>query len=329
MFWNRCLSGIPSFKANYPNWEPDEKGKEFLSVLADFRLRKEENDLAMGQMFSSVRLSQPPNQLRPWGAPMPVPVPGTSLYTRSVNSTVRDRFGHTIPFVRPSSMNGSSYPDSLQNDPVAVNSEQIYWLDKFYTASQSPQDLESGLLLDIRHTGEPGGAPVTDGYSNSRYGGMDDSGLPSTRGDEIERLHRVGMNMQASTRGGINFGNQVQSASDSRWWNRREPGSTGTPGESSFEPPMFPPSGAHIAESDIYESEEDFHERDWSSQRHGTRGTFGSSQISELDDGSPNLEFPFGDVYQRPRDSLEPGAKALGAAAAAGGPVGSESSSPD
>lgn len=316
-----------SFKTNYPNWEPDGNGKQFMSVLADFRLRKEENDLAKGQLFSSVRLPQPPNQLRPWGATMPVPVPRNSLYTRSVNSTVRDRFGHNIPFARPSSMNGS-HPD-LQNDPVAESSEQMYWLDKFYTASQSPQNLDPGLVLDIRHTGE-GGATVSDGYG-SRYGGMDDSSLPSTRGDEIERLDRVGMNLQASTRGAGILGNQGfgQGAGESRWWARRGPGSiTGaTPGESSFEPPMFA-RGGHIAESqdDFYESEEDLHERDWSSQRHTGRGTFGGSQISELDDGSPNLEFPFGDVYQRPRRESEPAALDA-AVAAAGGPVASESSS--
>jgi hypothetical protein len=104
MFLNHFLSGIYSFKTNYPNWEPDGNGKQFMSVLADFRLRNEEYDLSMGQLFSSVRLPQPPNQLRPWGAPMP----GNSLYTRSFNSTVRDRFGPNIPFARPSPANGAS-----------------------------------------------------------------------------------------------------------------------------------------------------------------------------------------------------------------------------
>ena len=274
-----------------------------MSVLADFRLRNEESDLAMGQMFSSVRLPQPPNQLRPWGAPMP----GNSLYTRSVNSTVRDRFGHNIPFARPSSVNGAS--SDVQRS-LTENSDQIYWLDKFYTASQSPQNLEAGLLPDGRHS--EGGGSVTDGFG-SRYGGIDES--LRSRGDDIERLNRVGMNLQASSRGILGNQGFGQGAGESRWWARKGPGSTGAPGESSFEPPIF--ARGHIAESqdDFYESEED-HERDWSSQRN-TRGTFGSSQISE--DESPPLEFPFGDVYRTPRE--EP------ALNCGDGPVASESSS--
>lgn len=274
-----------------------------MSVLADFRLRNEENELAMGQMFSSVRLPNPPNQLRPWGAP----IPGNSLYTRSVNSTVRDRFGHNIPFARPTSMNGS-YSD-LQR-PVTENSEQMYWLDKFYTASQSPQNLESGLMLDARHNNEGGGTDM-DGFG-SRYGGMEDSSLPG-RGDDVERLDRVGMTMQASTRGILGNQGFGPAAGESRWWARGGPGSTCAPGESSFEPPMFARGNIAESQDDFYESEED-HERDWSSQRQA-RGAFGSSQISE-DDG-PNLEFPFGDMYQRPREER--------ASDAAAGPVAAES----
>ncbi|KAG0627007.1 hypothetical protein M758_2G167400 [Ceratodon purpureus] len=292
-----------SFKTNYPNWEPDGNGKQFMSVLADFRLRNEENELAMGQLFSSVRLPQPPNQLRPWGAPMP----GNSLYTRSFNSTVRDRFATNIPFARPSSVNGAS--SDLQRS-ITENSDQIFWLDKFYTASQSPRNLEAGLSPDGRLS--EGGGTVIDGFG-SRYGGIDES-LPKV-GDDIERLNRVGMNLQASTRGIAGNQGFGQGAGESRWWARKGPGSTGAPGESSFEPPTF--ARGHIAESqdDFYESEED-HEREWSSQRH-TRGTFGSSQISE--DESPTLEFPFGDVYQRPRE--EP------ALNSGGGPVAPDSSS--
>jgi len=287
-----------SFKFNYPNWEPDGDGKHLMSVLADFRVRNEEGDHAVGQSSSSVCKS--PNQLRPSGAPVSAAGTGASLYTRSVNLSVQDRVGLNIPFVRPSLMDGSY--SRLRCDRVAESSEQMYWLDKFYTTSQSRQNLESGGLL---HTGEDG-VSITDRYG-SRYGGMDASGLPSIRGDEFERLNRVGMHLQTSTRGGI-FGNQGSgqvAAGESRWWARRGSSSC-TPGESSFQPPTFV-RGVHIAESrdDFYDSEEDLHERDWSSQRHIKR-TFGSSQISELDDGSLDLELPFGDVYQRPRECQPP-----------------------
>ncbi|XP_024386902.1 autophagy-related protein 9 [Physcomitrium patens] len=283
-----------SFKTNYPNWEPDGNGKQLMSVLADFRLRNEENELAMGQLFSSVRLPQPPNQLRPWGSPMP----GNSLYTRSVNSTVRDRFANNIPFARPPANQASS--DLLRNydNPLAESSEQIYWLDKFYTASQSPQNLESGLLLDDRHSESR--ETVADGFG-SGCGGMDTS--LQSRADHTERFNRVGMNSTRGILGNQGFG---QVAGESRWWARKGPGSSGALGESSFEPPTFARGRIAGSQDDLYESEED-HERDWSSQRH-TMGTFGSSQISE--DESPPLEFPFGDVYQKPWN--EPASNAKG-----------------
>lgn len=296
--WVRFLFGVFSFKFNYPNWEPDGDGNHLMSVLADFRLRNEESDHAVGQSSSSVCKS--PNQLRPSGAPVSSPRTGASLNTHSVNLSVQDRVGLNVPFVRPTLMDRSY--SMLRCDRVAESSVQMYWLDKFYTTSQSRQNLESGgLLLDIRHTGEDG-VSMTDRYG-SRYGGIDASGLPSIRGDEIERLNRVGMHLQTSTRGGIfeNQGSGQVAAGESRWWARRGTSSC-TPGESSFQPPTFV-RGVHIVESrdDFYDSEEDFHERDWSSQRHIKR-TFGSSQISELDDGSLDLELPFGDVYQRPRE---------------------------
>jgi len=75
-----------SFKTNYPNWKPVGNGKQLMSVLANFRQKTEENDLAMGQLFSSVRL---PNQLGP-------PMPGTSHYTCSVTSSARDGVGHIV-----------------------------------------------------------------------------------------------------------------------------------------------------------------------------------------------------------------------------------------
>lgn len=284
-----------SFKSNYPNWEPDGNGKQFMSVLTDFRLRKEENDLAMGHLFSSVRLPNPPNQLRPHGAPR-----SDSPYIRSVNSSVRDRFGNRIPFNRAYSMSnagadgiaGTSQARDNYDCPFAENTDQLYWLDKFYTASQSPQSAESGLSMDERH--RDGRGLVTDG--NIGRNGVTEGGVLSRGGDGDYLSSEVGINMQASSRGIL--GTQVfeQAAGESRWWARRGPGSTAMP-ESSFEPPMF---RGHMVESqdDFYESEED-HERDWVTQRH-TRGGFASSHISE--DENPNLEFPFGDVYERPQE---------------------------
>ncbi|CAM6017248.1 unnamed protein product [Sphagnum balticum] len=297
-----------SFKSNYPNWEPDGKGKQFMSVLDDFRVRNEGSEGPMAPLFSSVRLPQSGNQLRPQTAARS----SNSPYTRSMNSSVRDRFGHHIPFTHPHSTNDSCLdsvvgPSQQYGVPLTENNDQLYWLDKFYTASQSPQSPESGLLIDERQRDQRG--LLLD--QTSREGGDNGENEGAlNRDSNAERLSSQ-LAVNASSRGIIGNQGFAQAAGESRWWARQGPGSTGMP-ESSFEPPMF--GRGHMAESqdEFYESEED--NGDWLTQQN-SRGAFSSSHISE--DENRTLELPFGDVYEKPRD-------VPGMVLEIGGPVGLE-----
>jgi hypothetical protein len=148
---------MASFKGNYPNWEPDGKGKQFMSVLADFRDQNEGSEGSMAALFSSLCLSQSGNQLRPQAAARS----SNSPYIRSMNTSVRARSGHHIPFTHPHSTNDGCL-DSLVGSsqqyrvPFTENNDQLYWLEKIYTACQSPQSPESGLLIDERQRDQRG-----------------------------------------------------------------------------------------------------------------------------------------------------------------------------
>lgn len=293
-----------SFKTNYPNWEPDGNGKQFMSVLADFRHKNCDNDPAMAHLFSSVHVQLPPNQLRPWGEP----TSGHGPYIRSEPSSVRDRFGNLVPFTFPYSTNemipdleaGRSQGKDFYESPVLDTANQLYWLDKFYTASQSAQSADSELSTDERLRGL-----VMDG--GSRRGGVNIDRIVVTRGADTQRLSsQVGVNMQASTNEILGNQGYMNAAGDSRWWvpkARTGAGSTDLPA-SSFEPPMF--GGGYMGESQEspYESEEDPDRSFGLAPR--IRGAFASSQISE--DENASLEFPFGDVYQRPHEDFALGA---------------------
>jgi hypothetical protein len=299
---------MASFKGNYPNWEPDGKGKQFMSVLADFREQNEGSEGPMAPLFSSLCLSQSGNQLRPQAAARS----SNSPYIHSMNTSVRARFGHHIPFTHPHSTNDScldSFVGSSQKYwvPFTENNDQLYWLDKFYTASQSPQSPESGLLIDERQRDQRG--LLLHGISR---GGVDNGeNLGALNRDGNTELLSSQLAVNASSRGIIGNWGFAQAAGESRWWAHRGPGSTGMP-ESSFEPPMF--GRGHMAESqdEFYESEED--NGDWLTQQN-SRGAFSSSHISE--DENPRLELPFGDVYEKARD-------VSGMVLEIGGPVGLE-----
>jgi hypothetical protein len=279
-----------------------------MSVLDDFRVRNEGSEGPMAPLFSSVPLPQSGNQLRPQAAARS----SNSPYTRSMNSSVRDRFGHHIPFTHPHSTN-DSYLDSLVGPsqqygvPLTENNDQLYWLDKFYTASQSPQSAESGLLIDERQRDQRG--LLLDRCSREGVDNGENEGALN-RDSNAERLSSQ-LAVNASSRGIIGNQGFAQAAGESRWWARQGPGSTGMP-ESSFEPPMF--GRGHMAESqdEFYESEED--NGDWLTQQN-SRGAFSSSHISE--DENPRLELPFGDVYEKARD-------VSGMVLEIGGPVGLE-----
>ena len=47
IFWCLFFLWNFSFKTNYPNWEPDVNGKQLMSQLSAFRLRNDENVLAI------------------------------------------------------------------------------------------------------------------------------------------------------------------------------------------------------------------------------------------------------------------------------------------
>ncbi len=174
-----------------------------------------------------------------------------------MNTSVRARSGHYIPFTHPHCTNDGCL-DSLVGSsqqywvPSTENNDQLYWLDKFYTASQSPQSPESGLLIDERQRDQRG--LLLHGIS--RGGGDNGENLGALNRDGNTEQLSSQLVVNASSRGIIGNQGFAQAAGESRWWAHQGPGSTGMP-ESSFEPPMF--GQGHMAESqdEFYESEED------------------------------------------------------------------------
>jgi hypothetical protein len=254
-------------------------------VLADFRTGKEDmalHTLALGN--SSLQKSRS------------IPRMAESSYQYGINSSIKDRSGHRIPLSRSHPADEIQAAASLKDSqgvPPIQPSDQMYWLDRFYTASQTAeQSAASCMSTDDRDKEEVEqdrlGGQVG---SSSRLSEIRGSEL---RGSELERsLSRGGIIQQVAGQGG-----------ESRWWARKGPQSTLMP-ESSFEPPMFGGVGMIESRDDFYESEED-HERDWITRRH-SNGAYASGHISE--DESSQLVLPFGDVYEGPRDNSVEGVR--------------------
>ncbi|OAE25942.1 hypothetical protein AXG93_1712s1200 [Marchantia polymorpha subsp. ruderalis] len=258
-----------SFKSNYPNWEPDGNGKHLLSVLADFRSRKEDLglfNLAHANSTLDARMRS-------------IPRMGDSLYQRAADFSSRDRFGQRMPSSRPSPLD--DVQDSAQfrenyGGPSIQQTDQMYWLDRYYTASQTAEpSVTSHASVDQR----------TNFESERQTGGHFQANISDS---EIqENAPRPGIIQQIPGQGG-----------ESRWWDRRGPGSAMVP-ESSFEPPMFGRVGMlEESQDEYYESEED-HERSWINRRH-SGSAYLSRQIS--DDEASHLDLPFGDAFDKPRD---------------------------
>ncbi|KAL3686025.1 hypothetical protein R1sor_004047 [Riccia sorocarpa] len=199
-----------SFKSNYPNWEPDGNGKQLLSVLADFRTRKEDMalyTLAHANTSFDARMRS-------------IPRMGESLYHRSSDSQSRERFLYRMPLSR--SHPAEEVQDSAlfkQNfgSPVVEQPDEIYWLDRFYTASQTaePSLASHASAGDQRMVFE----------SEGQVGGNFQASISDS--EVQENAPRPGIIQQIPGQGG-----------DSRWWARKGPGSMVIP-ESTFEPPMF------------------------------------------------------------------------------------------
>eukprot|EP00249_Psilotum_nudum_P013031 c24114_g1_i1 orf=437-3007(-) len=270
-----------SFKSSYPNWEPHASGKQFLSILAEFELQRNDPEIF------------PSSPLSPW----------QSKYVERVHH----------PFIGPPSGNQwqvspscgieeSFIPGRFRDYPAGQGSKnQLYWLvDRFYASKTSLKNKESqpvgvgrALLANqnshcrsaqdigpnLQHSGISGQFKPIEGLSSrlkvSTHRQMDQKAV-----DEEETSRLV----------------PSRKAEGSHWWARVAPQSSAAHG-SFLEPPIF--SGRHFTESNFDSSpeSEDDDDHAWN-----TRQFQGAYSSSVLEDKSLGFDLPFGDVYAQSRD---------------------------
>ncbi|XP_002982911.2 autophagy-related protein 9 [Selaginella moellendorffii] len=125
-----------SFKSNYPNWEPDAKGKQFLNLLAQFRMRHEDP------------------------ATHPMSIPSLSSTILHQTGIFRDGMSSRHPLLRASMRQSTRNDFVLLSNSNLVQVDQMYWLDQYYT-SKSVQGYEIAIPMGEQVERESGGESNT------------------------------------------------------------------------------------------------------------------------------------------------------------------------
>ncbi|MCO5613542.1 hypothetical protein L7F22_067819 [Adiantum nelumboides] len=299
-----------NFQSSYPHWVPDFNGKRFLSILADFQARSNDN-LQQASSYPSHQFLRPGVESNILSLPMQ---PGHGFRPLSCSISLQEQF----PFA---DLRGDLFFEG-NNSPA----DQLYWLvDQYYMSHschlslrQTAPDLEEGIEVEsnepLYHTNVTRMSPrnmalvaenIMDGKSAPGKSAFDSShqhrphldpsvtaqvvyGLPQdNNGEEIssetsEHPENVVSRLNAS---------RSRQTDASQWWLQQGRPFALTQG-SFLEPPSF--GAGHFAESSSessHESDED-KERAWDLMH--SRRTYANSILEER---VSDLDLPFGDVY--------------------------------